>query len=172
MTEQLTSIQLLSIVVILMVSVNGIVFFLLSKLKKQLVTQELKNDEELRSLKQHQGKLSKQFVELRSVSTGLNKQILAVNDQIEVIQLRLSELEHTDSEGRFYSRATKMVQMGADLDELIEECELPKAEAELMITLQNKLLGKKDKRTSPAISNAAKKHKSKKANNKLQPKNA
>lgn len=29
-----------------------------------------------------------------------------------------------------------MVQLGADINELIEECELPKAEAELMLSLQ------------------------------------
>ncbi|MFA0521331.1 DUF2802 domain-containing protein, partial [Vibrio sp. 10N.222.55.E8] len=38
--------------------------------------------------------------------------------------------------------ATKMVQLGAGINELIEECELPKAEAELMMSLQNKLTGK------------------------------
>ena len=35
-----------------------------------------------------------------------------------------------------------MVQLGADLNELIEECELPKAEAELMMSLQKKITGK------------------------------
>ena len=35
-----------------------------------------------------------------------------------------------------------MVQLGAGINELIEECELPKAEAELMMSLQNKLAGK------------------------------
>jgi len=41
-----------------------------------------------------------------------------------------------------YSRASKMVKLGADIDELVEECELPKAEAELMLSLQKKLAGR------------------------------
>ena len=33
-------------------------------------------------------------------------------------------------------RAAKMVELGADLDEVMNECELPKAEAELLISLR------------------------------------
>lgn len=41
-----------------------------------------------------------------------------------------------------------MVQLGADINELIEECELPKAEAELMLSLQKKTGWKRE---DPAI---------------------
>ena len=41
----------------------------------------------------------------------------------------------TDPESKMYSRAMKMVQLGADLDEIIRECELPRAEAELLYNL-------------------------------------
>ena len=41
-----------------------------------------------------------------------------------------------DADGRLYTRASKMVDLGADLDELMEECDLPKAEAELLLTLK------------------------------------
>ena len=38
-------------------------------------------------------------------------------------------------ENKLYSRAVKMVELGADLHEIMTECELPKAEAELLISL-------------------------------------
>ncbi len=60
---------------------------------------------------------------------------------IQHLNERIRELEHADTDGRLYSRASKMVQLGADINELIEECELPKAEAELMLSLQKKLAG-------------------------------
>ena len=38
-------------------------------------------------------------------------------------------------ENKLYSRAVKMVELGADVAEIMAECELPKAEAELLLSL-------------------------------------
>lgn len=87
-------------------------------------------------------KLSKQLLEVRSVVVGLGQKVTEQQDVIQHLNERIRELEHADTDGRLYSRASKMVQLGADINELIEECELPKAEAELMLSLQKKLAGK------------------------------
>ncbi len=94
-----------------------------------------------RSLDKELQKSNKQLLELRSVLVGLGQQISEQQDIIQHLNDRITELEHADGDGRLYSRATKMVQLGADIDELIQECELPKAEAELMLSLQKKLAG-------------------------------
>ena len=86
-------------------------------------------------------KLSKQLLELRSVVVGLGNKVTEQQNELQHLHERTRELEHADTDGRLYSRATKMVQLGADINELIEECELPKAEAELMLSLQKKLAG-------------------------------
>ncbi|MDF2153756.1 DUF2802 domain-containing protein [Vibrio sp. CAU 1672] len=85
--------------------------------------------------------LNKQLLEVRSVVIGLGQKVTEQQDIIQHLSERIRELEHADTDGRLYSRATKMVQLGADINELIEECELPKAEAELMLSLQKKLAG-------------------------------
>lgn len=87
-------------------------------------------------------KLSKQLLEVRSVVVGLGQKVTEQQDIIQHLNERIRELEHADTDGRLYSRASKMVQLGAGINELIEECELPKAEAELMLSLQKKLAGK------------------------------
>ncbi|MGR5131486.1 DUF2802 domain-containing protein [Vibrio alfacsensis] len=87
-------------------------------------------------------KLNKQLLEVRSVVVGLGQKVTEQEDVIRHLNERVRELEHADTDGRMYSRASKMVQLGADINELIEECELPKAEAELMLSLQKKLAGK------------------------------
>lgn len=87
-------------------------------------------------------KLNKQLLEVRSVVVGLGQKVTEQQDVIQHLNERIRELEHADTDGRLYSRASKMVQLGADINELIEECELPKAEAELMLSLQKKLAGK------------------------------
>ncbi|MGC9403609.1 DUF2802 domain-containing protein [Vibrio genomosp. F10] len=97
---------------------------------------------QIRGLDKELQKSSKQLLEVRSVVVGLGQKLSEQQDIIKHLDERVSELEHADSDGRLYTRASKMVQLGAGLHELIEECELPKAEAELMMSLQNKLTGK------------------------------
>lgn len=87
-------------------------------------------------------KANKQLLEVRSVVVGLGQKSSEQQDLIQHLSERISELEQVDGDGRLYARASKMVQLGADVNELIEECELPKAEAELMLSLQKKIAGK------------------------------
>lgn len=96
-------------------------------------------------------KLNKQLLEVRSVVVGLGQKVTEQQDIIQHLNERIRELEHADTDGRLYSRASKMVQLGADINELIEECELPKAEAELMLSLQKKLAGKEKFRHSAVV---------------------
>ncbi|MGR5457779.1 DUF2802 domain-containing protein [Vibrio alfacsensis] len=95
-----------------------------------------------RNAEKERQKLNKQLLEVRSVVVGLGQKVTEQEDVIRHLNERVRELEHADTDGRMYSRASKMVQLGADINELIEECELPKAEAELMLSLQKKLAGK------------------------------
>ena len=45
-------------------------------------------------------------------------------------------LEQDNEPNRLYSRAKKMVELGADIDEIVMECELSRAEAELLLAMQ------------------------------------
>ncbi|SUQ02469.1 DNA repair ATPase [Vibrio owensii] len=107
-------------------------------LQKQMVQQRAQS----RHADKETQKLNKQLLEVRSVVVGLGQKVTEQQDVIQHLNERIRELEHADTDGRLYSRASKMVQLGADINELIEECELPKAEAELMLSLQKKLAGK------------------------------
>ncbi|WP_425445673.1 DUF2802 domain-containing protein [Vibrio albus] len=108
--------------------------------------------QDIRHFEKEVQKANNQLLEVRSVVVGLGQKVSEQQDIIQHLHERVTELEHTDSDSRLYSRASKMVQLGADLNELIEECELPKAEAELMMSLQNKLAGKEK---VPPLSGAA-----------------
>ena len=41
-------------------------------------------------------------------------------------------------DAKIYSRAVKMIELGADIDEIMRECEIPKAEADLLLSLHQK----------------------------------
>lgn len=45
-------------------------------------------------------------------------------------------LEQDNEPNRLYSRAKKMVELGADVEEIVMECELSRAEAELLLAMQ------------------------------------
>ncbi|WP_413110685.1 DUF2802 domain-containing protein [Thaumasiovibrio sp. DFM-14] len=86
-----------------------------------------------------QDSLSKQFHELRAGSIGMSDMLAKVGQQLEFLEDRQGELSMHDPNSKLYSRASRMVELGADLHELMEECELPKAEAELLMNLQSQM---------------------------------
>ncbi|MCG3721501.1 DUF2802 domain-containing protein [Vibrio cincinnatiensis] len=98
--------------------------------------------QQTRHLDKELQKSTKQLLEVRSVTIGLGQRVTEQQEMLVHLNERLKHLENADTDARLYSRATKMAKLGADIDELIEECELPKAEAELMLSLQKKLAGK------------------------------
>lgn len=87
---------------------------------------------------QHES-LTKQFNELRTGSLGMSNKLVDMVEQLERIEERQNEIAMNDSGGRLYSRASKMVELGADVNELMKECDLPKAEAELLLSLQKSM---------------------------------
>tara|TARA_B100001094_G_scaffold10059_1_gene9094 strand:+ start:2911 stop:3330 length:420 start_codon:yes stop_codon:yes gene_type:complete len=76
-----------------------------------------------------------QLHELRSGSLGVGKRVLALQEHIDTCQTQIEEMQLQDPDAKIYSRALKMVGLGAELDEIIRECELPQAEVELLIRL-------------------------------------
>jgi len=57
-----------------------------------------------------------------------------VNDQHEII----SQLQTDQGDDKFYTRAIKLAKKGADIDEIVTECELPYAEVEMLISVYQK----------------------------------
>lgn len=68
-----------------------------------------------------------------------NQQTLAA--ELEQLSEHQQKIQLFDPESKLYSRAMKMVQLGAGLDEIMQECELPRAEAELLLNLHRQQQG-------------------------------
>lgn len=93
----------------------------------------------LKTARQQQESLTKQFHELRAGTMAMSNKMAILTRQQEELSERQGEMAMQDPDGRLYSRASKMVELGADLNELMEECDLPKAEAELLLRLQQRM---------------------------------
>jgi|GEM_PF-585259 len=73
-------------------------------------------------------------VELNQVSKQLEHRIKCIQDDIQMLQ----QVQSQQPEDKLYSRAFKMVELGADAKELTKECDIPKAEAEMLIAIHQK----------------------------------
>ncbi|WP_423187028.1 DUF2802 domain-containing protein [Alishewanella sp. d11] len=80
--------------------------------------------------------------ELRAGVIGVGQSVLDLQEQFQHVTEQLVQLQEqqqaialSDPDSKIYSRAMKMVELGADLEEIIRECELPRAEAELLYNL-------------------------------------
>jgi hypothetical protein len=84
--------------------------------------------------------------ELRAGIIGVGQRVLQLDSALTELSSQVSRavqdltdkqraMELTDPDSKIYSRAMKMVQLGADLEEIMRECELPRAEAELLFNL-------------------------------------
>lgn len=89
-----------------------------------------------KNARQQHESLSKQFNELRAGSIGMSQKLAQLSQRFDELVDKQNEMEMQDPDGRLYSRASKMVELGADLRELMEECDLPKAEAELLLSIR------------------------------------
>ncbi|GAA0290944.1 DUF2802 domain-containing protein [Psychrosphaera haliotis] len=57
-------------------------------------------------------------------------------DVITELSNKILMLEQNHEPNPLYTRAKKMIELGAELEEVIQECEISRAEAELLIAMQ------------------------------------
>ena len=107
---------------------------LLKKISKKNHTLEIL----VKSLLAQQEANSKQFTEIHSGTVGMGKKLQQLDVVIRKTQENQVNLVASAPENRLYTRATKMVELGASIDELMSDCELPRAEAELLFNLHRK----------------------------------
>lgn len=73
--------------------------------------------------------------EMRAAVLGLGKKVNGLESMTTEVSEKQDEMQLFEPDSKLYSRAVKMVELGANLEEIMAECELPQAEAELLISL-------------------------------------
>lgn len=80
----------------------------------------------------------KSLTENTLVSKQLEHRIKSLQSQVLSHQELITQLQTDRGDDKFYSRAIKLAKTGADIDEIINECELPYAEVEMLISVYQK----------------------------------
>ncbi|WP_238786811.1 DUF2802 domain-containing protein [Ferrimonas lipolytica] len=82
--------------------------------------------------------LQRELAEVRNGALGVGKRVKELEQLQSHLQARQDEVIQTDPDAKLYNRGMKMVELGADVEEIMKECELPKAEAQLLVTLHRR----------------------------------
>lgn len=77
-------------------------------------------------------------IENVQVSKQLEHRIKALQGHVNEQQVAMEQLQVGQGEDKFYARAIKLAKKGAELDEIVSECELPRAEAEMLLSVYQK----------------------------------
>ncbi len=77
----------------------------------------------------------KATLESRQVSKQLEHRIKKLQLQMSEQQQLLAQWQDSQGQDKFYSRAFKLAEKGAGVDEIISECELPRAEVEMLLSV-------------------------------------
>ena len=69
------------------------------------------------------------------VSKQLAHRIKTLQHQTTEQQELLTQWQESQGQDKFYNRAFKLAEKGADIEEIISECELPRAEVEILLSV-------------------------------------
>ncbi|MFT7411744.1 MAG: putative nucleic acid-binding Zn-ribbon protein [Paraglaciecola sp.] len=122
----------------LIISIICIVFLmLLFKRYKYLLEIFATQSNELTQLSKKVDNLKDELHEIRSGNYGVISRVKELVQQVNNLQLSQQNIVEQDSQSRFYSKGAKLISQGASLEDVIRECDMPAAEAELLFNLQN-----------------------------------
>ncbi len=73
--------------------------------------------------------------ESNQVSQQLEHRIKQLQKKLAEQQNLFMQWQEAQGQDKFYSRAIKLAEKGADIEEIISECELPRAEVEMLLSV-------------------------------------
>ncbi|WP_315853565.1 DUF2802 domain-containing protein [Marinobacterium arenosum] len=76
---------------------------------------------------------------MTSSSIGMGKRLVDVEQRLNVTSEKQLELENRDPGVLAYNQAARLMEMGADVDDLVKNCGIGRPEAELMALLHKEL---------------------------------
>ena len=100
--------------------------------------QQMNDVEHHQLFAQIEEKYQPQLVENEQVTKQLDARTKNLQSKITQLEEAIEKLKHEQPEDKLYRRALKMVELGADIEEIIAECDLPRAEAQLLFDIHIK----------------------------------
>lgn len=80
----------------------------------------------------------KEIIENEQVTKQLEHRIKILQDKLQTTNDLIESIEQKQPQDKLYSRASKLVALGADVEEIMRDCDIPRAEAEMLIAVHTK----------------------------------
>lgn len=138
------------IIVVLLVFAITLLFIIRLSNKLHVLEEKTTNlvlaldNQQLNDVQQHellahlQATLKAPIVENEQVTKQLTVRTKHLQEKLIELESELEKLKHEQPEDKLYRRALKMVELGAGIEEIITECDIPRAEAELLFSIHLK----------------------------------
>ena len=135
--------QYISLFVAGIAIILAVFFYLRSEQKRQELLQKLQQ------LEKRQAPIEKGFSQVQDMLHEVRTGMLGLGNRVKELENTLRslesqqvemankqvELEQQEVSSPLYTRAAKLVASGASIEEVMQECDIPRAEAELLINL-------------------------------------
>ena len=128
---------LLSLTALIVSIVSVILLILLFKRYKFQLEAVVSRCDSLSDLSKKVHNLSEEIHEIRSGNYGVINRIKELVQQVDDLHSAQQNIVEQDSQSRFYSKGAKLISQGASLEDVMRECDMPAAEAELLFNLHN-----------------------------------
>ncbi|GFD81992.1 hypothetical protein KUL156_23190 [Alteromonas sp. KUL156] len=137
MDWQLAAPTLLEFVLIALVVMLAIAVCLLysriQKLRYSLDNNQAANVESIARIEALANNANNQQTEAQARTLVITRHLKELDEKQVSIENELRELKLQDPSLRLYQRAAELVKQGATTDEIIEACDIPRAEAEMLV---------------------------------------
>ena len=110
---------ILCILVVILIAAMGVLYSHIKQLRSALSESEHANAEAI--------------ARAEALAKNANNQQNEAQARALVITRHLQELDEKQTSLRLYQRAADLVKQGASIDEIIEACDIPRAEAEMLV---------------------------------------
>lgn len=95
----------------------------------------LRQNRQILSLKQRFQNLEEKIAQVGDSGIGVGRKVVSLDKRLKMAERRQKEIEATDPSRVSYNEAMKLLALGADTKDLVANCGLSKAEADLMSAL-------------------------------------
>ena len=89
-------------------------------------------------IEKESGKFATQGLETAQVIKQMEYRFKMLQEQMISQKESLEQYQNQEPEDKLYTRALKLVELGADIDEIIKSCDIPRAEAEMLMAVHQK----------------------------------
>lgn len=120
----------------ILLSVNVIIFLFITNFLLNQRKQITNLDESYKDLEKNLARVIKDHPVLVRADLVFSKQLREINSQLISMDTQLQDLENVRDNDGGYQHALRILEMGGNREEIIENCHLSHAEAELLMNLQ------------------------------------